>query len=43
MTVKHHDITTIKGIEKKLKYKVEKAVKDSIKKAKRLRIKKERK
>ena len=40
MTVKHHDITTIKGIKKKLEYKVEKAIKDSIKEAKILRIKK---
>ena len=40
MVVKHHDITTIKGIKKKLEYKVEKANKDSIKEAKRLKIKK---
>ena len=40
MTVKHHDITTIKDINKKLEYNVVKAIKDSIKEAKRLRIKK---
>ena len=40
MTVKHHDISTITGIKKKIEYKVEKAIKDSIKEAKRLRIKK---
>ena len=40
MTIEHYDITTIKGIKKKLEYKVEKSIKDSIKEAKRLRIKK---
>ena len=40
MTVKYHDISTIKGIKKKLEYKVEKAIKDSIKEAKKLKIKK---
>ena len=32
MTVKHHDITTIKGIKTKLEYKVEKSIKDFLKK-----------
>ena len=40
MIVKHHDISTMKGIRQKLEYKVEKAIKDSIKYAKRLRVKK---
>jgi len=40
MTVEYNDISTIRGIKKKLEYKVEKAIKDSIKEAKRLRIKK---
>ena len=40
MAVEPYDITTIKGIKKKLEYKVEKAIKDSIKEAKKLRIKK---
>ena len=40
MVIKHHNITTMKGIKKKLEYKVEKAIKDSIKEAKKLRIKK---
>ena len=40
MTVEYNDISTIRGIKKKLEYKVEKATKDSIKEAKRLRIKK---
>ena len=40
MVIKHHDISTLTGIKKKLEYKVEKAIKDSIKEAKRLKIKK---
>ena len=40
MTVEYNDISTIRGINKKLEYKVEKAIKDSIKEAKILRIKK---
>ena len=40
MTIEHNDISTIRGIKKKLEYKVEKAIKDSIKEAKKLRIKK---
>ena len=40
MTVEHHDISTIRGITKKLEYEVEKAIKGSIKEAKKLRIKK---
>ena len=39
MTVEYNDISTIRGIKKKLEYKVEKAIKDSIKEAKKLRIK----
>ena len=40
MTIEYNDISTIRGIKKKLDYKVEKAIKDSIKESKRLRIKK---
>ena len=40
MTDEHYDISTIRGINKKLEYKVEKAIKDSIKEVKRLRINK---
>ena len=40
ITAEYNDISTIRGIKKKLEYKVEKAIKDSIKEAKRLRIKK---
>ena len=31
MTVEYNDISTIRGIKKKLEYKVEKGIKDSIK------------
>ena len=40
MTAEHNDISTIRGINKKLEFKVEKAIQDSIKEAKILRIKK---
>ena len=40
MTVKYHDISTIRGIKRKLEYKVEKAIKGSIKEAKRIKKRK---